>query len=370
MGGKHYVVSELSECSISANAVYQRLADKESRDLFELMLRFNVTENERAFALYRKKFLFEEYKVSLDEFLGQEGDKVIFGAGKWGKWLFSVYSDVQWKCFADNFPKENDTLPVPVISAKDLVKYPNAKIVIAVIDHTDEIMAQLLQMKIKEENLYPLGKELKRIESDLLERQYFDLPYLRYEDEEIFVDVGCFDGFTSLNFAQVVGNRYGHIYAFEANPALYNRCRENMRELKNCTVYNQGIWNKRDSIDLYEAPDDSEFYSTLSEHNGYQHYHQGERWLQHKVDVVPLDDTLSGEKVTFIKMDIERAERQAILGAKEIISKCKPKLAISLYHRKDDITDLPALVLDVCPDYKLYIRNYTFSWPETVLYAL
>ena len=354
----------------TANAVYQHLADKESKDLYELMLRFNVTDNERAFALYRKKILFGEYKVSLDEFLAQEGEKVIFGAGKWGKWLFSVYSAVQWEYFADNFPKENDELPVPVISAKNLWEYPNAKIVISVIDHTDEIMDQLLQMGIREENLYPLGNELKRIESDLLERQYFDLPYLRYEDEEIFVDVGCFDGFTSLNFARAVGDRYSHIYAFEANPALYNRCKENMRNLKNCTVYNQGVWNKSDSLDFYESPDDSEFYFTLSEHNGYQHYHQGENWLQHKVDVVPLDDVLSDEKITFIKMDIEGAEGEALEGAKKIIRKYKPKLAISLYHRKDDITDLPALVLDACSDYKLYIRNYTFSWPETVLYAL
>ena len=354
----------------TANVIYQHLADKKSKDLYELMLRFNVTDSECAFALYRKNELFAEYGVTLDKFLRQEGDKVIFGAGKWGKWLFSVYSDVQWKCFVDNFLRKNDELPIPVISADDLMKYQNAKIVIAVIDHTDEIMDQLLQMGIKRENIYPLGNELKQIEDELLKRQYFDLPYLRYEDKEMFVDVGCFDGFTSLNFASVVGNRYGHIYAFEANPALYNKCKENMWNLKNCTVYNQGIWNKRDSIDFYESPDDSEFYSTLSEHNGYQHYHQDERWLQHKVDVVPLDDVLINEKITFIKMDIEGAEKEALEGAKKIIRKYKPKLAISLYHRKEDITDLPALVLDICSDYKLYIRNYTFSWPETVLYAV
>ncbi len=74
--------------------------------------------------------------------------------------------------------------------------------------------------------------------------------------------------------------------------------------------------------------------------------------------------------VTFIKMDIEGAEYQAILGAKNIINKYKPKLAICVYHKPEDIWELPWLIHKINPEYKFYLRHYSFGDVETVLYAL
>lgn len=72
---------------------------------------------------------------------------------------------------------------------------------------------------------------------------------------------------------------------------------------------------------------------------------------------------------TFIKMDIEGAEYNALLGAKETIRKNKPKLAISVYHLKDDMWKIPLLIHEIEPHYKFYCKkNAPIS--EFILYAI
>ena len=83
-----------------------------------------------------------------------------------------------------------------------------------------------------------------------------------------------------------------------------------------------------------------------------------------------IDNVLQGRRVTFIKMDIEGGELSALKGAKESICKWRPRLAISLYHKNEDIIELPSYVVSLVEDYKLYIRHYCSDWWETVLYVV
>lgn len=89
-----------------------------------------------------------------------------------------------------------------------------------------------------------------------------------------------------------------------------------------------------------------------------------------KVEAAALDDLLGDREVTFIKMDIEGAEAEALRGAQKIITEQKPKLAISVYHNPEDILTIPQLILEYNPDYKFYLRHYSFSNYDTVLYAI
>lgn len=91
---------------------------------------------------------------------------------------------------------------------------------------------------------------------------------------------------------------------------------------------------------------------------------------QQKIGAVALDNILSDREVTFIKMDIEGAEVAALHGAARIISEQKPRLAISIYHRPEDIWEIPGTILCYNPDYKFYLRHYSFSDYDTVLYAI
>lgn len=76
------------------------------------------------------------------------------------------------------------------------------------------------------------------------------------------------------------------------------------------------------------------------------------------------------ELVTLIKMDIEGAEQEALLGAKRIISEYQPKLAICIYHRIEDLWEIPLLIKELNPEYHLYIRNYEDRLDEIVCYAV
>ena len=68
-------------------------------------------------------------------------------------------------------------------------------------------------------------------------------------------------------------------------------------------------------------------------------------------------------------MDIEGAERDGLVGARKTIQQFRPKLAISIYHRKDDYIVLSQLIKEMVPDYKLYLAHHSIHLSETVLYA-
>ena len=73
---------------------------------------------------------------------------------------------------------------------------------------------------------------------------------------------------------------------------------------------------------------------------------------------------------TFIKMDIEGAEKEALMGAKEIIKRRKPKLAICAYHKPEDIYELPQTILGIRDDYRFVLRQHEYGCYDTVLYAV
>lgn len=58
------------------------------------------------------------------------------------------------------------------------------------------------------------------------------------------------------------------------------------------------------------------------------------------------------------------------LTVRNIITSQKPKLAISIYHKKEDIWELPGLLLEMNPEYRFYLRHYSLREAETVLYAV
>ena len=72
----------------------------------------------------------------------------------------------------------------------------------------------------------------------------------------------------------------------------------------------------------------------------------------------------------FIKMDIEGAERVALAGATQTLRRFRPRLAISVYHRVDDIWAVPIWLGGLGLGYRFYLDHYTIHHEETVLYAV
>ncbi len=115
-----------------------------------------------------------------------------------------------------------------------------------------------------------------------------------------------------------------------------------------------GMWNKKTVLSFSAGNNDA---SKLTD-SGTTH--------------IPVDyiDNVHGEqKITFIKMDIEGAEMQGLDGAKMIIQRDKPKLAISIYHHPCDYYEIPFLIKSFVPEYKLYLRQHFDGAVDTVIYA-
>lgn len=185
------------------------------------------------------------------------------------------------------------------------------------------------------------------------EEQYFE-PFLELKpDGESFADVGCFDGQTSIQFIQRC-SRYVRIWAFEPNEGQMEEVKKILGNYSRITYCPYGAWNKTESLHFDSNGGDG---SKVSE--------SGDTVIEGR----RIDDIIDSE-VTFIKMDIEGSESNAIEGARETILKYHPRLAISVYHRPCDMVAIPQQVLSIRKDYKIYVRHYTEFVFETVMFFI
>ena len=130
---------------------------------------------------------------------------------------------------------------------------------------------------------------------------------------------------------------------------------ENLRVLKKnlaaeiaagkVTVYEKGVWDKDDILKMSIDP-------TNSAADSFVRQREGGQFIELPLTTIDkLVAELGLERVDFIKMDIEGAERQAIAGAAETIKRFRPRMALCLYHLPDDPTVIPAAVLKIEPGY-------------------
>ena len=80
------------------------------------------------------------------------------------------------------------------------------------------------------------------------------------------------------------------------------------------------------------------------------------------------------EKIDYIKMDVEGAERNILEGAIKTIKKFKPSLAIAIYHGgklfMEDFYNIPIFIKNVInEDYEYYIRTFHPTGLETILFC-
>ena len=102
---------------------------------------------------------------------------------------------------------------------------------------------------------------------------------------------------------------------------------------------------------------------------GYGSSYVGEDGTE-EINCRSIDSILNGKKATIIKMDIEGSENDALIGATDTIKKYHPLLMICVYHKPNDILKLTKTVFNIRDDYKLYLRHYSYTKNETVLYFI
>lgn len=185
------------------------------------------------------------------------------------------------------------------------------------------------------------------------EVQYFeDFLFLRPQGEA-FCDIGGFDGFTSLEFIRHCP-RYRSIDVFEPEPANFQACVSALDGRANVRIHRCGASNRKATLFL----DSQGSASRVSSDGGV------------RIEVDTIDAVLAAVDCapTFVKMDTEGEEEAAIAGARETIARFHPRLAVSVYHKAGDFWAIPQQVLSIRDDYDVYLRHYTESIYETVMF--
>lgn len=219
-------------------------------------------------------------------------------------------------------------------------------------EESKRVFAKIIEEWFKKDYIYG---ELDSIYTD---NQYFCDDLFKISTDEVFVDGGAYVGDTLKEFLNVVGNNFEKYYCFELAESNFNRLEKNILKLgkdvrDKVVAINKGLSNCEAEILYYDSDEGSQI-DELGNETGY---------------ITTIDKEIQG-KVSYIKMDIEGSELKALEGAKESIRKYHPKLAICLYHKPQDMWEIPLYIKRLVPEYKIYIRHHTDLLNETVCYAL
>ncbi len=345
--------------------IYDHIGDEESGNIFRARLDYSLLGDESILLPMIRNFedtvYSDERYLEAKEIVRKYGNgSYIYGAGKYARMLLSLCDDVIWKGILVTKPQCSSVGNVPVISLENFRHvYDGQYVFLPSKAYFGEMKEQLLETGVPQNRIIDIT-----VFFDLTEgRQYFDLPYLKFGAAESFADCGCYDGTSIIGFLNRCNNEYKDIFCFEPD-------RNNLRKIEGFfrsqgitkyTLINKGVWDKEERL---------EFAANGSANSHIRGIIDKNESRIDTIEVISLDECLGDKDISFIKMDIEGAEYKALCGAEGIIRRCRPKLAICVYHKPEDIWEILGKILQLRDDYTLYLRHYSFGDTETVVYAV
>lgn len=353
-----------------ARNVYANLNDEISKKLFEAKCLYAMTGDIGALTGLDSKYrnLNSDMQVYASK-IKRGSHILLYGAGVAGHYLAGRFK--HFGVNIDAFIDEDETkgqvdeaTGIRIIKEKDLLEnkalYAEKTIVIS-------YPVKPVAYGIKKRLLEDVGVSEENIAMGIYDwrnnqGQYFD--FFEPNENEVFVDCGCYDGGTCFRFAGWCSHKgYEKIYSFEADPKNFVRCQKLLENLGKCELRPFGIAQKHEKV--YFASRAFEDSCIISKEEAEKMNFEGVE----TIETISLDEALEGERITFLKMDIEGSEYGALLGAEKLIKENHPRMAISIYHDLEDFITIPALILKMNPDYRITMRQYGLDELETILYV-
>jgi FkbM family methyltransferase len=188
---------------------------------------------------------------------------------------------------------------------------------------------------------------------------YFPLDLLTPLTEEVFVDCGSFDGDSLDSFATHWDRKFRHAFAFEADPANRTALASHIEAMglaERATIMPYVVGNLNGPVSFACSGSAGSHVSSTAGAS--------------IVEARRLDDVEWPLPPTFIKMDIESAEPEALLGAQQLLQRHHPILAICTYHRSEHLWQIPNLIHSISSEYRIFLRRYAEECWEGVCYAI
>jgi FkbM family methyltransferase len=217
-------------------------------------------------------------------------------------------------------------------------------------DLSREIYASIIQIHLQ--------RIPARIKSNPLMEQYFPKDIKLSKGYSRIINCGSYNGDT-IRQLNVLYGKVDTVACFEPDQNSFQAlsqflCLNHNQIANNVFAYPCGVYENEVQLSFSTG---DQINSRISD--------EGDTVVQ----CVALDHVLPGFKPTYINMDIEGAELQALKGAEKLIIENKPDLAICLYHSPNHLWEIPLFLDNLNLGYKFFIRNYTSFVAETLLYA-
>ncbi|MEE1011333.1 MAG: FkbM family methyltransferase [Acutalibacteraceae bacterium] len=188
------------------------------------------------------------------------------------------------------------------------------------------------------------GGELNQLkEITTSKNEVFD-NIIKFGENESYLDLGAYRGDTVEEFIENCDGKYNSIIALEPDRRTFRKLCEYLENIPDSVAYQKAVYSENKTLIF---SDKAGRQSAISS-NGTQ------------VEAITVDTLCSDKDITYIKMDVEGVEYDAIEGAKETLKNKKPVLNIALYHRSEDIFELPIKISEINPEYKFYIRKHPY----------
>lgn len=201
--------------------------------------------------------------------------------------------------------------------------------------------------------------EVQALDDHSLAPRYNEIGFCTALDDEVFVDCGAFDGDTIKAFLSQRAGRFRRVIGLEPDPGSHAQlCRyaaalpDEVRERTEILPIAAGA--RKETLRFQCAGVGS--HATADGNI--------------EVQAAPLDELLGDARVTYIKMDIEGAELDAISGARRIIARDRPVVAACVYHLQDHLWRIPLLLHSIFDGYRLFLRRYGDEFGDVVCYAV
>ena len=186
----------------------------------------------------------------------------------------------------------------------------------------------------------------------------------RFDENETFLDLGAYNGDTVQEFALQTSGIYRGIIAVEPDKKNYEKLLRATAELHDVRCENVGIWETNGILSFSGGGGRASCLTPDA-------VLDAETSKKYHIPVDTIDRIVGSGDVTYIKMDVEGAEHEALEGGRETIIRCHPKLAVSAYHRTHDFLTLILKLHAIDPTYRIYLRHHPYipAW-ETNIYAI